>query len=290
MTDRMPEAWVVCWPAPALRPWIDRYVGYRLLGGPAGVHRGLPSRHMTFIVSIGSPIDVIAQTSPTQRPAAYRCVLSGLQASFALIAHDGNQEGVAIELTPLGSRALFGLPARELWDLSLELDEVVGSVGDELWDRLQSTRTWQERFSVCDEVLQRLAGPRAPAPELMACWRALVHSGGQMNISELAERTGWSRQYLGRRFREEFGLSPKLLSRVIRFERAGNLLKAPSSLGSIAEIAASCGYYDQAHLHRDVIEFSGCTPSELSADIGGLPESEESSPAQTSQFTVSVRA
>lgn len=45
-------------PHPALRPFVDRYVGYRLDGFPAGVHRGLPGRHLTFIVSLGSPIDV----------------------------------------------------------------------------------------------------------------------------------------------------------------------------------------------------------------------------------------
>ncbi|MGK8487122.1 hypothetical protein [Nocardia asiatica] len=40
-------------PAPALAAFIDRYVGYRMSGFAAGLHRGLPSRHMTFIVAIG---------------------------------------------------------------------------------------------------------------------------------------------------------------------------------------------------------------------------------------------
>src|SRR5262245_38099600 len=111
-----------------------------MLGYKPGLHRGLPSQHMTFIASIGEPIDVIAQTAPSQPPRQYGCVLSGLQATSAVISHNGNQEGIAIELTPLGSRVLFGMPARELWDLSLELSEVVGGVGTELWERLQPAR------------------------------------------------------------------------------------------------------------------------------------------------------
>lgn len=51
-------------PAPQLWAFIDRYVGYRLSGFPPGVHRGLPSRHMTFIVSVGPTIDV--QSMPTR--------------------------------------------------------------------------------------------------------------------------------------------------------------------------------------------------------------------------------
>ena len=72
--------WATRAPAGPLRGLVDGYVGYRVTGFPAGIHRGLPSRHMTFIVSIGAPIVVRAQTNPAQHPDSYRCVLSGLQA------------------------------------------------------------------------------------------------------------------------------------------------------------------------------------------------------------------
>jgi AraC-like DNA-binding protein len=274
-------------PAEPLRPYVEAYLGYRLMGFPPGLHRGLPSRHLTFIVSVGSPIDVARQTNPTDRPRGYRAVLSGLQASSALIAHDGNQEGVGIELTPLGARALFGVPARELWDTSLELSEVVGGTGDELWERLQPGASWDDRFAVCDEVLLRLAGARAGAggaggagsgatavaPELARSWQELVRSGGTVTVNDLAADTGWSRQHLGRRFRDEFGLSPKLAARVIRFDRAKEMLRSIPSYVSVADVAATCGYYDQAHLHRDVALLAGCTPRELLADIE-LPDIE----------------
>lgn len=65
-------------PAPPLRAFIDRYVGYRTVGSVSGVHRGLPSRHLTFIASIGDPITVLAQTDPAQAPESYGFVLSGL--------------------------------------------------------------------------------------------------------------------------------------------------------------------------------------------------------------------
>jgi AraC-like DNA-binding protein len=252
--------WVVGAPAPALRPFIERYCGYRMTGFPAGLHRGVPSRHMTFIVSIGADIDVVEQTNPAQAPAHYGCVLSGLQDSSALIAHDGNQEGVALELTPLGSRALFGAPARELWDLSLELADVIGPTGRELWERLQGRDAWDNRFAACDDVLSRRAGADPTVPELRFSWEALVASGGNISVRELASETGWSRQHLRRRFRDEFGLGPKLAARIVRFERARRMLQSPAS---ITQVAAACGYYDHAHLDRDFAELAGCTPSEL---------------------------
>lgn len=261
------DAWLARRPAPPLRPIVDRYVGYRVTGGPAGVHRGLPSRHMTFIVGIGAPIEVLAHPDPRQGPASYRCVVGGLQAGPALIASPGEEEGVAVELTPLGSRALFGLPARELWDLSLEVHDVVGAVGDELWERLQGPGSWARRFATCDEVLLGLLRDETIDPTLAASWRTLVASGGTMPVEALARQTGWSRQHLRRRFADELGLGPKLAARVVRFERAHRLLQAEPGR-PVAWAAAECGYSDQAHLARDVAELAGCTPRELLADVG----------------------
>lgn len=218
---------------------------------------------MTFIVSVGRTIDVVSQTNPLQRPNSYGCVLSGLQASPAVIAHDGNQEGVAIELTPLGSRTLFAMPAGELWDLSVEFADVVGALGGELWERSQLATTWEERFRVCDDILLRLVGEEEVAPELRHCWMTLVATGGRMSVSDLATETGYSRQHLARRFRREFGLTPKLAARVVRFERARRMLQSVPSFVSITQVAMSSGYYDQAHLYRDFAELAACTPIEL---------------------------
>jgi AraC-like DNA-binding protein len=253
-------------PAPALRPFVERYQGYRLADFPPGIHRGLPSRHLTLIASIGPAIDVVAQTDPRQPPATYRCVVGGLQASTALIAHDGNQEGVTVELTPLGCRAVLGAPSGALWDTSLELDELTGAVGRELWERLQGTVTWRERFAVCDDVLLRLLEPTTVAPELGWCWRTVVATDGRVTVRELADETGWSRQHLTRRFRAEFGLSPKVAARVVRFDRARRMLQHAPPGFAIADVAAACGYFDHAHLDRDFADLAGCTPTELLTD------------------------
>jgi AraC-like DNA-binding protein len=254
-------------PAAPLRAFIERYVGYRMSGFAPGVHRGLPSRHLTFIVSIGPTIDVIAQTDPHQAPASYHCVVSGLQARSATIGYGASQEGVQIDLSPLGARVLLGMPSRVLWDTSVECSDVVGRPGWELWERLQDVPDWASRFAVCDEVLMQWTSFDAHvAPELSHAWHALLRSGGNAAVGDLATDVGWSRQHLARRFGEEFGLGPKLAARVLRFERATAMLRRMPSFVTIAQVAASCGYYDQSHLDRDFVELAGCTPSQLLAE------------------------
>ncbi|MEV0299249.1 helix-turn-helix domain-containing protein [Nocardia sp. NPDC050710] len=261
-------------PAPMLASFIDYYLGYRMTGYEPGLHRGMPSRHMTFIVAIGPTIDVVAQTDPRQSPQNYRCVLSGLQASPASIAHHGSQEGVAITLTPLGCRTLFGMPAAALWDTSVECADVAGPVGYQLWEELQGLPTWPDRFAACDRVLTRLADPdRTVTPELAWAWRTVVGTGGTASIGPLADEIGWSRQYLTRRFGAEFGPSPKLAARVTRFERAYRMIQSTPSFVTLAQIAATCGYYDQAHLNRDFAELAGCSPTTwLSQEIPSVQD------------------
>jgi AraC-like DNA-binding protein len=264
-------------PAPVLAPYIERYIGYRLLGFPAGVHRGLPGRYMTLIVSIGPEIDVVAQTDSAQAPDRYRCVVGGLQASTALIAHDGNQEGVAVQLTPLGSRALFGMPARALWNMSGELEDVVGGPAIELWERVQLARDWEERFAVCNDVFCRLVRDDDLEPAMRRSWQLLVGSAGATPVAQLAGTIGWTRQHFARRFADEFGLSPKLAARVVRFDRARRMLETPFL--SIAQVAYACGYYDQAHLTREFTELAGVPPGRLlEGDLPSVQDTDAAGP------------
>jgi transcriptional regulator GlxA family with amidase domain len=82
-----------------------------------------------------------------------------------------------------------------------------------------------------------------------------------IGIRQLADWLGLSPRQLERRFRNEVGLSPKLFSRMQRFQRVFQKMEEPDI--SWVDAAVSCGYYDQAHLIRDFREFSGRTPSAL---------------------------
>jgi AraC-like DNA-binding protein len=54
---------------------------------------------------------------------------------------------------------------------------------------------------------------------------------------------------------------------VLRFERAVGLMRSGREL---ADVAYSCGYYDQPHFNRDFRALAGTTPSDYLARA--LPE------------------
>jgi len=81
-------------------------------------------------------------------------------------------------------------------------------------------------------------------------------------IGDLADELGWSHRRLIARYRDSVGLPPKLVARIVRFERLTALLSNDPGAGW-AQTAIACGYFDQAHLAREVRELADITPTEL---------------------------
>ena len=274
-------------PAPGLLPYIAGYSGYRQAGTAPAVHLGLPSPELTLIFTLDDPLFLAVHPDPGQPAGAYDSLAGGLHTRPALITHDGRQSGIQLRLSPLGSRALLGLPAGELAGLDVPAAELFGRLDVEIRERLRAEPTWPGRFAVLDRMLLPLldgstegtgsavgqAGRRhhsgraaraEVSPEVAHAWRLLLRSGGGLQVSTLAEHTGWSERHLRTAFRVETGLTPKAAARVIRFHRARVLLRRRVERGeppALADLAVACGYYDQAHLAREFRELAGCPPS-----------------------------
>lgn len=96
---------------------------------------------------------------------------------------------------------------------------------------------------------------------------AMLHeSAGDVTMSAVAQHAGLSARQLDRGFQRQFGMSPKLLARIARFRRA-LALGLHARRGAWADIAARCGYADQAHMVRDIREFAGETPEQIRTAI-----------------------
>lgn len=248
-------------PAPGLGRYVDNYVGYRQEGRADGLHQGLPSRSLTLVISLADPVRLLRMPDPAAAPDAFTALIAGLHAGPVTLAADELQYGIHVNLTPWAAGALLGHPARVLAGGVYDVRDVLGTRGTELVERVREAPDWPARFAALDAMLgSGLDRGWEPQPEVAQAWAALVRSGGRVPVHNLARDIGWSRRHLGERFRQELGLSPKAAGRVIRFQRShGALVKAHRA--GLAEIAAECGYADQAHLTREWRDLAGQTPT-----------------------------
>jgi AraC-like DNA-binding protein len=248
-------------PADALRPFVAGYTGYRHEGLAPGSHQGLPSPHLTIVISFDDALQLTVLPDGRPVPASFDAMVAGLHDTPATIVHDGCQHGMQLDVSPLGARALLGLPAAELAGTAVHLDDLFGRRAPLLQQRLQEAESWEARRGVLDaELAARLGGSSGIRPEVGWAWQRLLATGGTVEVGRLAAEVGWSARHLNECFRAEFGVPPKRAARIVRFHRARKALERSPGMG-LAAVAAECGYADQAHLTREFRAIAGLTPT-----------------------------
>jgi AraC-like DNA-binding protein len=235
--------------------------------------REVPTEDVPIIINFGAPFRLYEQ-GDRSRWTDYRSFTTGAYDSYVLVGSTGASAGLQVNLSILGLRLFLGRPLGEMANRAVELEDVLGPEAGRLTARLFEAPSWEARFAILDCALAaRMANVTAPSPAVLCAWSRLVASGGRVAIGAIVDEVGFSQRHLIAQFREEFGLSPKTLARVLRFGHAVSLIKAEGG-GRLADIALDCGYYDQAHFSRDFRAFAGVTPTELIAsrlpDSGGF--------------------
>lgn len=232
---------------------------------------------MTVILTLDEPLQIVRHLDRRRPAGQFDSLVGGLHANPVVIGHDGAQSGIQLRVSPLASRALLGMPAGELAGTDVAGEDVLGGMGSELREQIVMADGWRERFAILDAGLTRRIDARHRVPQPVArAWHLMLRSAGAIPVAKIAREIGYSERHLTNRFRQEIGLTPKLASRVIRFDRARHLLQRQfisDGRADIARAAACSGYCDQSHLVRDFNAFTELPPSEwLRREFGNVQD------------------
>ena len=107
--------------------------------------------------------------------------------------------------------------------------------------------------------LQRLS---LKSDRVLAITEDLHSANGAITIDDLAKRHCIGFRSLERLFKNNVGLAPKELSKIIRFQSVLKRLK-DKNFDDLLQLAFEMGYYDQSHLINEIKAFTGQTPSQL---------------------------
>lgn len=156
-------------------------VGYRTLDVPEGVHRGMPSSMLTFIVSLDDGVEAAdtATALPAARPTPL--ILGGLHLRASHVRQRRGQAGVQLAVHPLASRALFGLPSAELPVAEYDATAVLGRDIVDLHHRVAEAHRWPDVFALVAQYLidaRRRRDGATVRPEVLHAWDLLQRSRG----------------------------------------------------------------------------------------------------------------
>jgi AraC-like DNA-binding protein len=232
--------------------------------------RGQITYPREHIAPTGSTVAGIVLGSPIRQITSNGTVLEAVT-GFLIGPHDrpivneptAETFCIGIVAAPTACQAVFGLRPAHLRGLVLELGQA--------WEPAVALRTGLLGLSTADEMLALadatlLRTVDFEIPRLDRCEQAVavLEDDPARSIAEIAAGLGVSHGHLDREFTRVVGLSPRTLARILRVRR---LLANIDVYGEVAwvQLAASLGWYDQAHLIRDFKRHTGVTPSEYQA-------------------------
>jgi AraC-like DNA-binding protein len=169
---------------------------------------------------------------------------------------------MGVHFRPGGAFPFLGLSAYELTGIHLNLACIWGSLAGEVRERLASTQSPRQRFQFLENTLQsRLQRPSEHHPAVSLALDGLRADHSRAVVRKLAREAGLSDRRFIDVFRYEVGLNPKLFNRIERFQSVlAKVQRVPEPEWD--QLALEYGYFDQSHLIRDFLEFSGFSPAD----------------------------
>lgn len=224
----------------------------------SGVDLRLPTGTVELVVDLDQdrvlPSDARADpgavvAGPFRRP--YR--LDAAQQSHVL----------GVVFRPGAARPLLGVPAYELADRHVALEDLWGRAAGELRERVLAAGDAHARLGQVEAVLRaRLAvSAEVSHPLAAAAAGVLARMPAGEGVAQLGERLGWSARRLQQVFRADVGLTPKAYQRLQRFRGALVGIDVAERVGWSA-FALEHGYADQSHFIREFRAHAGLSPSE----------------------------
>jgi len=268
---------------PRLRAYVHGYVASASQLRTPVQARLLPAAEVPLLVNFGTPhrhLDAAGSGEWTARDGAW---VVGLHTRHQLATAKGERHFMIVRFTPLGAHLFLGLPMHAIANQTVDLDRIDPTLARVVISRAGATGSCTDRFAAVESLIaERVADANVPESIAFA-WRRLVAADGRVVLGSLATELACSHRTLIARFQTCVGFPPKTIARLLRFNRAVRSLDRLSRMraneisgkpyiedgrgegllaGAIpwADLAAGCGYFDQAHFIREFREFAGTTP------------------------------
>ncbi len=196
------------------------------------------------------------------RPMA-SAILVGARRRYDIIHMRDMAELVGIVFRPGGLGPWLRQPADAFFERSVALEDVW--FRRDIRTRLQEAGTPLRKLAMLDLLLRE--SMRGSEVERRPLVKAALSGLRRHGVRETAQDLGVSERRLHQVFQEDVGLSPKLWSRIRRFQMAVSALHSGGAV-RWEQLALACGYYDQPHFSNDFRDFSGIDPTTYSERRG----------------------
>jgi AraC-like DNA-binding protein len=169
-----------------------------------------------------------------------------------------------VRFRPGVATAVFGVDGRAIANRRVPLDAVITPAAARRLDE-RLTEGGDRHAVLVDEARRWLSRAPRPVDPIAAAAATSSASMRPHPVDHLADALGVSPRQVHRRCVQTFGYGASTLTRILRLQRFLGL--AARGTPSLAHLAATAGYADQAHLGRDCRELAGLSPRTLLVEM-----------------------
>ncbi|QEE50588.1 helix-turn-helix transcriptional regulator [Flavobacterium alkalisoli] len=189
--------------------------------------------------------------------------LYGQSTKFTELTLKGKMNAIGIYLHPSSLKLIFGLNPEELTDSCLDVNELCKKTGFSLLEQLNDAKTVKQRIEILSVFLfLHIKANDFNKNEVMAyALSAIMRSGGNIILRDLQEQLQMSERTFERKFKEYVGITPKLFTRICRFQSSLNQMRN-NTFEKLSDVAFQNDYSDQSHFIRSFREFAGFSPNQ----------------------------
>lgn len=253
-------------PPPPLSDFVDLIWLYEGYDVPHEKERLLPDGTVELVINLlEDEIRVYDSHDPQRSYTVPGSIVSGPRSEFFVIDTAGEASTIGVHFKSAGAFPFFAVPAAELHNQSVALECLWGAASGRLRERLLAAVTPARKFQILECcLLEQLTRPLERTPAVGFAVQQLCGSIQAPPVSRVVEQIGCSQRRFIQLFSDQVGLTPKLFSRVRRFQQVVQTAHGEQAI-NWTKVALDCGYYDQAHFIHDFQAFAGITPSEYLA-------------------------
>lgn len=173
----------------------------------------------------------------------------------------GDLAATGICFYPQALKTLFGLNATLLTDSCAGIGDLYEH--SSLSDQLSGIEAPRERINLLTDFLVAELKKRKPEHKDMDhALELILNSKGGISVKSLCEKLYLTERTFERRFKEYVGISPKLFSRICRFQSSLRQFQG-KNYQCFSDIVLANDYADQSHVIRSFKEFAGISPNKL---------------------------
>jgi AraC-like DNA-binding protein len=192
------------------------------------------------------------------------CFLYGQATTNRALYTQQHFRQIGVYFYPDALRTVFGIDAGELTDTCADINSVSRVKPFDLPERLLNTTNGTEQIQVLSSYLFGLIRRNDATVDTTTRQIAarILREKGSVALKTIQDDLGVSERSLERKFKQHIGISPKLFSRISRFQASLGQLRN-SSYEKLSDIAFENGYADQSHFIRAFKEFTGSAPHQF---------------------------